>query len=596
MRACYGAFLAITATGALSAASAARPGGTAWGFSAAQLTMLDPTASGRSICRGGNAGVAAEQVRLRLAGRLAQDRHLAQGRIELYSGLAPTDLPAPELQGLAARYFAQGLALAFGFNHKAAIRSFRMAQEAAPDCALCYWGEALANGPNINAGMGVEENRAALKALERARALSPAASPVARALIQTQALRYSDGGGDRKTLDKAYAAAMQDVATRFPESDDVAVLAAEAAMNTAPWDYWEAPGKPRPQIAGAIDLIEQVIRRSPQHPQASHLYIHLMEASQPAEAEAAADRLAAGAAPSALGHLVHMPAHIYYRVGRYADSMRANVAAVRADEAYLAQIGDDGLYRYGYYPHNVHFLLTSAQMVGDMRRVATEADRLTRILDIETARKLPWVQAIHAAPAFAIAQFGTPEAIMATTEKRSPLPYVEAMRQYARATASAQSGNRKAFAEQVAAIQAQVSSPEVARMVNEGFPATDLMQLAALVAKARWEHWQGSPAKAVALYEQAETIEATIPYNEPAYWYFPIAQSRGAALHAAGRFEAARMAFRKALFMAPNDGWALYGLAQVEARLGHKLEAAAAAAALERIWLGEKAWLKMSRL
>ncbi|MCJ1962113.1 hypothetical protein [Novosphingobium mangrovi (ex Hu et al. 2023)] len=593
MRAYYGTLLSITAAIALSAAST---GGVESKFSAAQISALDPTVASRSICRGGRDSAATLQTRLRLADDLSQQRHLTQERTELYAGLAPTDLPAPELQGLAARYFAQGLALAYGFNHKAAIRSFRMAQEAAPDCALCFWGEAMANGPNINAGMNADENGAALRALEKAEALSSTASPVARALIQAQALRYSDGNGDRKGLDEAYAAAMQDVASRFPESDDIAVLAAEAAMNTTPWDYWEAADKPRPQIAGAIDLIEKVSTRNPQHPQASHLYVHLMEASQPAKAEAAADRLAAGAAPGSLGHLVHMPAHIYYRVGRYADSMRANVAAVRADEAYLAQAGDDGLYRYGYYPHNVHFLLTSAQMVGDMRRVVTEADRLTRILDVETARQLPWVQAIHAAPAFAIAQFGSPEAIMATTQERSPLPYVEAMRQYARATAAAQTGNSQAFAKHVAAILTQAGSPEITAMVDAGFPAPELLQLAALVARARWEHWQGSPAKAVALYEQAEAIEATIPYNEPPYWYFPIAHSRGAALYATGQFEAARMAFRKALVMAPNNGWALYGLAQTEARLGHELEAAAAAVALEKIWLGERAWLNMTRL
>ena len=471
-----------------------------------------------------------------------------------------------------------------------------MAQDADPDCALCFWGEALANGPNINAGMDSEQNRAALAALDQAKVLASNASPVARQLIAAQVLRYGTGGKERAALDAAYAKAMAQVAEHFPYSDDILVLAAEAAMNTSPWDYWEAPDKPRPQIAGAIAEIEKVIARSPQHPQASHLYIHLMEATQPEKAVAAADRLSAGSAPVALGHLVHMPSHIYYRVGRYRDSMKANILAVRADEAYLAEVGDDGLYRYGYYPHNVHFLLTSAQMVGDMRRTITEAQRLSTVLDIDTARELPWVQAIHAAPSFALAQFESPDAILALTSRPSQLSYVEAMRHYARAIAYAQKDNREGFTESVAAIERLAAAPDTLAMVKAGFPAPDLVKMAALVARARMEQWRGRYEAAVDMFNRAEAIEATIPYNEPPYWYYPVAQSRGAALFALGRYAEAREAFQKALFMAPNDGWALFGLARTEERLGRKLEAAAARSALSKVWLGEAGWLQMSRL
>jgi len=593
MRTIFGISLLVLSTAGLSATS---PVANDTEFNAAQLAALDPTRAGRSACRGTATATLTLDARLRMADLLSQKQHLAAGSIQLYSGISPTDIPAPEVTGLAARYFAQGLALAYGFNHKAAIRSFRMAQEADPGCALCYWGEAMANGPNINDGMDTDENRAALAALDHATTLTEGASPVARALIDAQLLRYSADGGDRAALDAAYATAMGKVAGDYPASDDIAVLAAEAAMNTSPWNYWDIDGSPRPQIAAAISLIEKVAERNPQHPQASHLYIHLMESAQPAKAEAAADRLAGGSAPGALGHLVHMPSHIYYRIGRYADSMRANVAAIRADEAYLAEVGDDGLYRYGYYPHNVHFLLTSAQMVGDMRRTVTEAHRLSRILDDDVARELPWVQAIHAAPAFALAQTGTPDAILSLTAKESPLQYVEAMRLYSRATAYAQKGDAGAFRQHVAALEQIAQAPDVQAMVEMGFPAPDLVKLAALVAQARWEQWQGDPSKAVKLFEQAEVIEATIPYTEPPYWYYPVAQSRGASLFALGKYDEARDAFRKALFISPNSGWALYGLARTEERLGHKLEAAAADAALKKVWAGEKDWLKMHRL
>ncbi|WP_260583150.1 hypothetical protein [Sphingopyxis sp. PET50] len=515
----------------------------------------------------------------------------------LLASIPRTQLPAGKLDGDARRYFDQGLLLAYGFNHAGAIRSFREARQLDPGCVMCWWGEALANGPNINAGMDDANNRAALAALDRAKAALGSVSPEERALIEAQLLRYSPAGdSDRAALDIAYADAMLAAAARFPANDDIAILAAEAAMNTSPWNYWTADAAPiTDRIGTAIALVEQVIARNPAHPQAAHLYIHLMEAARPGKAEAAADTLV-GATPATLGHLVHMPSHIYYRIGRYADSMRANILAARADEEYLALVGDDALYRYGYYPHNVHFLLTSAQMVGDMRTVMAETKRLRGILDTDTARGLPWVQAIHAAPAFALAQYADPAQILDETAQPSDLAYVEAMRHYARAIAFAELRKDKDFAAEIAAMRELETSPAVAAMVELGFPGPDVIRLATLVAEGRRAHWRGDPMKAVALFEQAEKIEATIPYNEPPIWYFPVAQSRGAALFSARRYEDARAAFRKALFEAPNDGWALYGLWMTEAKLGNKAEAAAADAAFRRTWTGDAAWLKMRRL
>jgi tetratricopeptide (TPR) repeat protein len=565
-------------------------------FSDARLAALDPTLPGRLACRGFGGSRSVLDRRLRLAQVYTEGLVAAAGSIPLVPEIAPSSLPGANLQGTARRYFDQGVAFAFGFNHAAAIRSFREAQRLAPDCALCWWGEAMANGPNINSGMDSDQNRAALAAVEQAKRLMANASPEARALIEAQALRYEPGeGADRAALDAAYADAMLAAARRFPDNDDISVLAAEAAMNTTPWDYWSDDGTPRERIAEAIALIERVMARSPDHPQAAHLYIHLMESPHPDMAEAAADRLAASG-PAALGHLVHMPAHIYYRIGRYADSIRVNLAAARADEAYLAAIGDDGLYRYGYYPHNVHFLLASAQMVGDMRTVTSETARLARILDVDTAKALPWVQAIHAAPYFAAVQYASPAAILALTEGRSELAYVEAMRHYARAVAFVRNGDRPGFERALGALDRLAEAPEIMAMADAGFPASAIVALAGQVARGRQAYAAGDYRAAVAFYERALELEQAIPYNEPPFWYYPVAQSLGAALFAAGRYEDARGAFRKALFMAPNDGWALYGLARTESRLGNRLEARAAEAALDRVWQGERGWLRMDRL
>lgn len=567
-----------------------------------RIAALDPSRAARQACRAGNAASAAREVQLAwIAARMPALAALAPPAATApVPGVAASDIGVTGLTGDARRHFDQGIAFLYGFNHHAAVGSFRAARELAPDCAICWWGEATANGININAGMSEEQHRAARIAIGKAMALAGGASPPERALIEAAALRFAEGPqADRPSVEQAYAKAMMDAAARYPASDDIAVLAAESAMNTTPWDYWvEANGRrvARPAIASAIALIDKVRARNPAHPQASHLYIHLVEnGPDPRMGEAAADRLVADA-PPALGHLVHMPGHIYFRVGRYRDSIAANIKAVRADEAYLRSAGDSGMYRYGYYPHNVHFLVASAQMAGDMHTVAVETERLRRVLGVDIARQLPWVQAIHAAPSFALAQFASDEAVLALTEQPSELGYVDAMRRYARAVAHARRGDETAFASEIQAMEKLAGHDSVTAMVGAGFPAPDIIRLAVLVAKGRAAHARGEFGAAADHYRAAQTIEATIPYSEPPYWYFPIAQSLGASLYQAGRYDEAREAFRAALFQAPNSGWALYGLGQSEARLGNRLESRAAMAALAKTWMGRKEWLSMERL
>ncbi|UOR15672.1 tetratricopeptide repeat protein [Qipengyuania aquimaris] len=563
-------------------------------LSEAQLAALDPTLPGRNACRGFFTGAAALDRRLELARSFGASQ-LATSAIGLIGNTGKYDLPATGLTGEARSYFDQGIALTYGFNHKAAIRSFREAARLAPDCAMCWWGVALANGPNINAGMDDAANRDALAALERAIELAANASETERAIIAAQKERYSLEG-DRPALDARYADAMAALADANAGNDDLQILAAEAAMNTTPWNYWTEAKEAQPRIGKAVERIETVLARNPEHPQASHLLIHLLEnGPDPKRAEAAADELNRSG-PRALGHLVHMPAHIYYRIGRYGDSIEANIAAARADEAYLASAPEDALYRYGYYPHNVHFLLTSAQMVGNMQAVASETARLESILDADIARQLAWVQAIHAAPHFALAQTGSPQAILALTNEKSDLAYVDAMRLYARAVGYALAGDATSAEEVIGEIDAMIDAPDVQAMTEQGFPAPDIVKLAGLAARGRLALANGDPAAAVRYFELAENIEASIPYSEPPFWYYPVAQSRGAALYKMGRHEEAVAAFRKALFLAPNNGWALYGLSKAQAAAGNRMEARAASAKLDEIWQGETAWLSMDRL
>ena len=565
--------------------------------SAETLAMLDPIRQASAMC-GSKSGFAALAQRLRLAGILATPAHAAmQGPVPLLDTLGGLDFPVTA-NAAARPYFQQGLMLVYGFNHGAAVRSFKEAQRLDPDCAMCWWGEALAYGPNINAPMDPSSIDATLAAVARARALKGNASAMEQALIDALALRYvADVQADRAPLDMAYAEAMLAAAAQFPDDDDVAVLAAEAVMDTTPWNYWQADRRtPNGRIGDAVMLVERVLARRPDHPQAAHLYIHLMENyAVPARAEAAADRLARPLVPGA-GHLVHMPGHIYYRLGRFADSIRSNVLAARVDEAYVEASGDNGLYRFGYYPHNVHFIVTSAQMAGDIPTAIREAQRLGKVVSADVAAQIAWIQPVNAAPYLAYAQVGSPDQILALAAPDDRLPYVTAMYHYARAVAEAQRSNRSGFRREIAALRKLREDTDFEAMTAQGVPAPDLLTIAETVALARYATARRRYKDAADLYREAIALEDTIPYTEPPYWYYPIRQSLGAALFQAGRYEEARQAFREALVRSPANGWALYGLAQTEDKLGNRLEAAAARDALDRAWLGDSAWLRMERL
>jgi tetratricopeptide (TPR) repeat protein len=583
--------LVLVAGASMSVTPAPQP------YSAALLAMLDPTLAVRDLCGGKGAGSMRARLMIAAAVVQASPAAAATGAAPLYDGLGKVHFPITTSNPMAQRYFNQGLGFAYGFNHAAAIASFREAQRLDPECALCFWGEALAHGPNINAPMDPATNARSVGLARYANWLARKAKAEEQALTAAMLKRYSpDTGADRAALDAAYADAMLGVAKAHGSNDDIALLAAEAAMDTRPWDYWTADKKPQPRLGEAVELVRSVYARNPEHPQASHLYIHLMEnGPDPKLAEAAADKLATPLSPTA-GHLVHMPAHIYYRLGRWKDSMRVNVAAARADEAWIKATGDKGLVRYGYYPHNVHFIVTSAQMAGDMPTAIRESTKLSRLLDPAISSQIAWVQAVNAAPYFAAAQFAQPGQILAMRAPDQRLPYPTAMRHYARAVAYAQTRNRTAFDRELGAIAAIRDGGALKPMIDQAVPAADLLSLAETVARGRWAYAGRDYAGAAKLYRDATAIEAKIPYMEPPFWYYPVNQSLGAALYRQGKYDEARQAFMAALAQLPNDGWALFGLAATERADGRQAQAAAADAALAKAWAGNRSWLKMDRL
>ena len=562
-------------------------------YSPELLAMLDPTAGMRSLC-GGTSGSSMRSLLSASAAVVGQTDVAAP---PLYDGLGKVHFAITTSNPLAQRYFDQGLSFAYGFNHAGAIAAFREAQRLDPHCAMCFWGEAFARGPNINAPMDPANNARAVGLANYIFWLARNGSSAERGLAEALLKRYSsDPKADRARLDADYADAMLAVAKAHPDNDDVALLAAEAAMDTRPWDYWTADKQPNPRIADAVKLVETVYARDPEHPQAAHLYIHLMEnGPDPKRAEAAADKLATPLSPQA-GHLVHMPAHIYYRLGRWKDSMRVNIEAARVDETWIKATGDKGLVRYGYYPHNVHFIVTSAQMAGDAATALREARKLSGILDPTISSQIAWVQAVNAAPFFTAAQFARPAQILAMKAPDARLPYPTAMRHYARAVAYAQQRDRLHFDVELLALRRIRDSSALKPMIDQGVPAAELLSLAETIARGRFAYASGRYREAAQIYQQAAELEAKVPYMEPPYWYYPVEQSLGAALYRSGRYDEAREAFTAALAHSPNNGWALFGLAASERSLGRPLQAAAAQAALARTWLGDRSLLTMDRL
>jgi tetratricopeptide (TPR) repeat protein len=492
----------------------------------------------------------------------------------------------------AQNYFNQGLRLTYAFNHREARRSFRAAEAADPGCGMCYWGEALVLGPNINYPMQPSTLEPAFAASAKAQVLSAATSPKEQALIQALAKRYSpDPSADRHALDDAYADAMTTVAALFTDDDNIQALFAESLMDLSPWDYWQADAKtPKGRTAEIITALETVLKRNPSHPGAIHYYIHAVEASTtPERAEPYAERL--GALIPGAGHLVHMPAHIFYRVGRYKDSLAANVEAVKVDEAYFAQLDAQELtaepiYRYGYYPHNVHFVLVSSQMAGNGAEAIAAAEKLQQVTSEAFSKELGWAQAIKTAPYYAHAQFSPRDTVLALPEPPAEFPFVRASWHYARAIANVSHRDLDAARAEDSKLGDLAAHGDFAMLNAWGVPTADVISIARSVVAGRIATAEGRQAEAIAAFQEAVTVQDRLPYMEPPFWYYPVRQSLAAAQLAAGQTDSAIENFRASLTSTPNNAYALYGLSETLKRKGDMAEAEAVEARFRAAWSG----------
>jgi tetratricopeptide (TPR) repeat protein len=523
-----------------------------------------------------------------------------------------TELPiAPLLDGLgehhrpittgserAQRFFDQGLKLTYAFNHQEALRAFKEAVRSDPDAAMAYWGWALVLGPNLNLPMQDDVANQAYEAIQTAVALSSAVTSKERALIEALACRYdtAGSGSDRGALDEAYADAMGELYREDPSDTDVATLYAAALMNLSPWDYWTPDGQPREGTGKFLSVLEGVLDLDPHHEGALHYYIHAVEATDPKRAEGAADALR-GLAPGA-GHLVHMPSHIYMQTGRYAEAFEANRKAILADEGYLTSCRAQGIYPLTYYPHDIHFLAWAAILQGRSEEAIRASRKVASNVPQEMHHTNHWAlyQTFLAMPLYTLTRFGKWDEILAEPKPRHDARYTIGIWHYARGMAYVHRNELERAATELVVMRELENDAETKETLIGYANAEKLLNIASSVLSGELEAKRGNFDVAVAHLERAVRLEDSLLYNEPPDWYYPVRHTLGAVLLEAGRAEAAEVVFWQDLSKFPDNGYALYGLAESLAAQGKPEEAKRLEERFRKAWAEADVPLSSSRL
>lgn len=495
----------------------------------------------------------------------------------LYAGLdtfgktITTDSPE------AQRWFDQGMQLLYGFNHDEAVRSFKEAAARDSDAAMPWWGVAYASGMNINDPAMTEDKwQTAHKAAQHAISLLSDESEVERALIEAVAERYTwPAPAEQRPYDEAYAAAMKKVYDRFGNDPDIAALYAESLMDLQPWDYWttDSERSPKGNTTEFVAAIEHALAIDPNHPGASHFYIHAMEAGPaPEKAIPYADRLLTRI-PGA-GHLVHMPSHIYARVGRYADAADANVLAVAADQAYFKTAPPPGMYMI-YYAHNQHFLAFASMMEGRYEPAIQAARELERDVPDDVLADLAWlIEGIMPTTYHVLIRFGKWEEILQEPQRPEYRLVSRAVHYYARAIALSALGRPSEARAEIVKFEAAVSAvPEDWFVFNNRMH--DVLPIARAMLEGELAFREGRLDDAWAALEAGIAAEDKLIYDEPPAWMLPVRHAMGALLMSAGEYARAETMYRQDQLQHPGNGWSLLGLQQALAAQGDDAEAAA---------------------
>lgn len=464
---------------------------------------------------------------------------------------------------LAQTFFDQGLKLAYAFNHAEAHRSFMEAVRLDPRSAMAYWGQAYVLGPNINDPFPDDDRKTkSYEAIMKAKNLMGTSSPLEKALIEAMSHRYSaDLSADISGLNRAYMTAMAEVAKKFPRDAEVQTLYAEAVMNTMPWNYWDKNGDPNPNTIMGKTALENAMQANPDHPGAHHYYIHMMELPKPDLAVPSADKL--GALMPAAGHLVHMPSHIYIRVGRYLDAVNSNRTAILADEDYISQCYSQGMYPLVYYPHNLHFLWSSASLLGDSKTAIDAAKKTAEKVPIGEMAGLHFLQDFASTPLLAFTRFGKWNEILTAPYPGDDYPHLKLIWHYARGIAFVRKDNLKEAKEELDALNKLQNDPALESIMgNFNNSSSIIAKVAHEVVAGEIAAAEGEYEKAIAHLNMAVNFEDDLVYSEPSAWHIPVRQTLGAVFLKSKKYSDAELCFKEDLKELRQNGWSLMGLYQ----------------------------------
>lgn len=477
------------------------------------------------------------------------------------SNLGDHQFPVTTNSAQSQFFFDQGYKLTLGFNHSEALRSFKEAVRLDQNNAMAYWGIALVLGPNLNLPMQAAVVKPAWEAIQKALALKDHVSEKEAAYIEALAVRYAaDESADRAVLNTAYVVAMANLVKAYPRDLDAATLYASAIMNQNPWDYWYKDGTPKHSTSHVLEVLQSVIKRDIKAAGAHHYLIHLTEAYRPELAEWSADQL--GNLMPAAGHLVHMPSHIYMRIGRYKDSYDANVAAVKADAGYLSSCRAQGIYPLLYYPHNTHFLVWSAMFLGRSDDAWNAAEQVVSNIP-DFAKPYEWSasETFRSQKMVVLVRFGHWDKMLAYPKPDASDKFMTGIWHYGRGLAHLNKENLKKANEELISLEQVRTSLASGARYQIGFSTADsLLDIAIGVLDGEILAKDGDIEASLAQLEKAVRIQDGLRYNEPPSWYFPVRHTLGAVLLDVGLASEAEVIYWEDLRRNPNNGYALFGI------------------------------------
>jgi tetratricopeptide (TPR) repeat protein len=509
----------------------------------------------------------------------------AKQEMPLLEKLGNFNFPITTTSKQAQQYFDQGMVLAYGFNHRGAMRSFKMASKLDPNAAMPYWGQAYVLGPNLNLPMSPKDEKKADDLIEKAKSLSQNVTPKEKDYINALSKRYTDADKpNRQALDKDWANAAASLHEKYPNDPNASTLYASSLMLLRPWNYWQGNGDPYLETKNVIPILEKGLKQTPNHVGLIHYYIHIAEASpDPYRAEAAADRL--NKMNINAGHLTHMPSHIYMRIGRYDDAIEANKRSIKMDEDYIRQLKAKGVYPEIYYPHNVHFLAWAYMLQGRSDEALRAASKSAKVAKRHPIQEKTFLNSFAVIPYFALLRFQQWDALLKMPAPPSDQPYVEGMWLYATGIAYTRLGMLDHARGNLEALQEIAQNPKARNIPLLSYNLSgSILDIAVQALEASIAYKRGKVGQAIRHYEKGIALEDNLNYNEPPDWLVPLRQRLGFIYLERNEPAKAQAIFEADLKKQPDTGWSLLGLYKSLNKQGKTDAAAKVKEKLQKAW------------